>query len=567
MAIAVLLGGLHDAGRVAIANMKTSKDWRTAIIKQGCLLCLCLSWFAWQARADTYRRQPDIDAINYLFRLTLSDDTDEIVAEATIDLRFMKDNLTDFTLDLASVNGAKGMNVSEVRAGSASLRFAHNADRLHITLGSPSRAGERREFTVRYRGFPANGLRILKNKFGERCFFSENWPNNARQWLPMIDHPYDKATSEFIVTAPVKYQVVANGLLQEETDLGDGRRLTHWKQSVPIASWLNALGVAQFAVHHAGPVKGIELQTWVYHQERAIGPAWFETRSRQALEFFSEHIGPYSYEKLANVEAAGFGGGTEHASAIFYGEKSILERPDAGLIAHEIAHQWFGNSVTEKDWDDVWLSEGFATYFTLLVAEHYEGRDAFVAGLKRSRDQVFTLEKQNPRIAVLHDNLADMKLVLNRIIYQKGGWTLHMLRGLMGTEKFWAGIRDYYQRYRNGSATTDDFRRVMQEHSGLELSWFFQQWLARAGSPVVEGGWRFDAVTRRIVVELAQTQPGEPYRLPLEIGITVDGAIRIEKIELIQKQQRFELPADKEPLMLAIDPNTWALMQVRFDKR
>jgi aminopeptidase N len=540
---------------------------RSRVFKQGCLLCLCLSWFASLAMADTYPRQPDVDVLNYVFRLTLSDDTDEIMGEVTVDLRFLKDNLTDFTLDLASANGGKGMSVSDVQSGSAPLRFTHEADGLRIALGSPSRGGERRQFTVRYRGIPANGLRILKNKFGERCFFSENWPNNARQWLPMIDHPYDKATSEFIVTAPVKYQVVANGLLQEETDLGDGRRLTHWKQSVPIASWLNALGVAQFAVHHAGLIKGVALQTWVYHQERTTGPAWFETKSRQAFEFFSEKIGPYSYEKLANVEAAGFGGGTEHASAIFYGENSILTRPDTGLIAHEIAHQWFGNSVTEKDWDDVWLSEGFATYFTLLVVEHYEGRDAFVAGLKRSREQVFSLEKQNPGVAVLHNNLADMKKVLNRIIYQKGGWTLHMLRSLMGTEKFWAGIRDYYQRYRNGSATTQDFRLVMQEHCGLELSWFFQQWLARAGSPVIDGSWRYDATTKRVVIELRQTQVGEAYRLPLEIGITLDGAPKIEKIEFTRKQQRFEIAADKEPLMVTLDPNTCTLMEMSFGKR
>jgi aminopeptidase N len=538
------------------------------------LLCLCLSVFASQAFADTYPRQPGIDALHYVFRLALSDDTDEIVGEATIDLRFIRDSLTDFTLDLASAIGGKGMTVSEVESGGAALQFTHQADLLRIRLASPSKAGERRQFTVRYRGVPGKGLRILNNKFGERCFFSENWPNNARQWLPMIDHPYDKATSEFIITAPVKYQVVANGLLREETDLGDGRRLTHWKQSVPIASWLNAIGVAQFAVHHAGSVKGVELQTWVYHQERTTGPAWFETTARQAVEFFSEHIGPYSYEKLANVEAAGFGGGTEHASAIFYGENSILTNPATGvvrngtnLITHEIAHQWFGDAVTEKDWDDVWLSEGFATYFTLLSTEHYQGRDAFVAGLQRSREQVFSLEKRSPGVAVLHDNLADMKDVLNQLIYQKGGWTLHMLRSLMGTEKFWAGIRDYYQRYRDHSASTDDFRRVMEENSGLDLSWFFKQWLARAGSPVIEGSWHYDAATKRVVLELAQTQPGDAYRLPLEIGITTDGKLTIEMIELTQKQQRFEIAADKEPAAVNLDPNTWVLMEARIGKR
>jgi aminopeptidase N len=526
------------------------------------------------ALADTYPRQHGVDALNYLFRLTLSDDTDEIIGEAVIDLRFIADNSTGFALDLSSANGGKGMTVSVVQSAGSALRFTHEANLLRITLATPAKAGERRQFTVRYRGVPSGGLRILKNKFDERCFFSENWPNNARQWLPMIDHPYDKATSEFIITAPARYQVVANGLLQEATDLGDGRRLTHWKQSVPIASWLNALGVAQFAVHHAGPVKGVELQTWVYHQERLTGPAWFETTARQAMEFYSDRIGPYSYEKLANVEAAGFGGGTEHASAIFYGENSILMNPNTGvmrsgtgLIAHEIAHQWFGDSVTEKDWDDVWLSEGFATYFTLLFVEHYQGRDAFVAGLQRSREQVFTLEKRSPGVAVLHNNLADMRNVLNQLIYQKGGWTLHMLRGLMGTDRFWAGIRDYYRRYRDGSASTEDFRRVMEENSGLQLSWFFRQWLARAGSPGIEGEWRYDAATKRVVVELTQTQAGDAYVLPLEIGITTDGPQKIEKIELTQKQQQFQIAADKEPTSVALDPNTWVLMESRFVKR
>ena len=547
-------------------------SWRSAV--NSALLCLSLSLCTSPAFADTYPRQTGVDALAYVFRLTLSDDVDEILGETTLDLRLLQDKLTDFTLDLASVNGGKGMTVSEVQSGSTALRFKHEADLLRITLDSPSKAGERRQFTVRYRGVPARGLRILKNKFGERCFFSENWPNNARQWLPMIDHPYDKATSEFIITAPVKYQVVANGLLQEETDLGDGRRLTHWKQSVPIASWLNALGVAQFAVHHAGLVKGVELQTWVYHQERTTGPAWFENTARQAIEFFSEQIGPYSYEKLANVEAAGFGGGTEHASAIFYGENSILTNPNTGimrtgtnLIAHEIAHQWFGNAVTEKDWDDVWLSEGFATYFTLLFIEHYQGRDAFVAGLQRSREQVFALEKRSPGIAVLHSNLADMKNVLNQIIYQKGGWTLHMLRSLIGTEKFWSGIRDYYQRYRDGSASTEDFRLVMQEKSGKDLSWFFQQWLSRAGSPSIEGVWRYDVTKKRVVLELAQTQPGEPYRLPLEISLTIDGVSRNERIEMTLKQQRFEIVADKEPATVTLDPNTSMLIETRFGKR
>ena len=140
------------------------------------------------------------------------------------------------------------MTVTRVTSDGKPVRFVHQNNVLTLPLATPSMAGRHAQFTIAYHGAPAGGLRILPNKHGDWSAFSENWPNHARDWLPIIDHPYDKATSEFIVTAPAKFQVVANGLLLEETDLGDGRRRTHWKQSVPIASWLNALGVEQFAV-------------------------------------------------------------------------------------------------------------------------------------------------------------------------------------------------------------------------------------------------------------------------------------------------------------------------------
>ena len=162
-------------------------------------------------------------------------------------------------------------------------------------------------------------------------------------------------------------------MLQEELDLGDGRRMTHWKQSVPIASWLNNIGVAQFSSRHFATAAGVPLQTWVFPQDRDNGIVTFEGPTRQAMEFFASHIGPYPYEKLADVQVAGMGGGMEHASAIFFGERSVTNRPAFGLVAHEIAHQWFGDSVTEKDWDDAWLSEGFATYFASLATRVLRG--------------------------------------------------------------------------------------------------------------------------------------------------------------------------------------------------
>jgi aminopeptidase N len=352
--------------------------------------------------------------------------------------------------------------------------------------------------------------------------------------------------------------VVANGALEEEIDLGDGRRLTHWNQKVPIATWLYNIGVAQFAVRRFGRAAGVPLETWVYHQDREPGIATFEDAARRAVEFFSSHIGPFPYQKLAHVQAAGMGGGMEHASEIFYGERTVTGQPAYGLVAHESAHQWFGDSVTEKDWDDVWLSEGFATYFALLASEHYDGRDAFVAGLKRSREQVFATEKRLPGTAVVQDK--PWKGIPNPIVYQKGGWSLHVLRGQVGSTVFWAGIRRYFRQFRDQNASTDDFRRVMEEASGQKLGWFFQQWLYRPGHPVLDGVWTYNAAAKKVAIELTQTQAGEVYRLPLEVAV----GTKVQRIEMTEKQQRFEIAADQAPASVTLDPNTWVLMEATF---
>jgi aminopeptidase N len=457
------------------------------------------------------------------------------------------------------------MTVSDVISDGGPLKFAHADDRLTITLPAPPKAGDRRQFTVKYHGVAGSGLHIAKNKFGERTFFSWNWPTLARQWLPTIDHPSDKATSEFLVTAPARYQVVANGVLVEVLDLGDGRRMTHWKQSVPIATWLNNIGVARFSSRHFGAVAGVPLQTWVFPQDRDNGIVTFEEPTRRAMEFFTAHIGPFPYEKLADVQVSEMGGGMEHASAIFYGEKSVSNRPAFGLVAHEISHQWFGDSVTEKSWDDAWLSEGFATYFASLATEFYDGRDAFLTSMKRSRTGILAMEKRTPNVAVIHDNLPEIQngRAPVGIVYQKGGWTLHMLRGVAGTEKFWAGIREYYRRYRDSNASTDDLRAVMEEAAGVDLGWFFRQWLYRPGSPSVEGGWKYNESGKKVEINLLQTQEGEPFRLPLEVSI----GDKIERIEMTSKSQHFEIPADHAPASVDLDPNCWVLMDAKFAGR
>jgi len=524
---------------------------------------------------DEYPRRIGIDVENYRFELTLSDETDEIVGRVTVSIRFRTNGVATLPLDLSNVDGeGRGMRVSSVVIAGAQVGYTHEEDLLTVRLAEPGRAGHRIDVTIAYRGSPATGLRIGPNKYGDRTFFSDNWPNRARNWLPTIDHVYEKAMNEFVVTAPSHYQVVSNGLLIEESDLGDGSRLTHWKQSVPISPWLYVLGVARFAVQNVDEFQGKPIQTWVYAQDRDAGFYDFAVPTKQALEFYDEYVGPFAYEKLANVTSPATGGGMEAASAIMYGENSVTGERSVrwrNVIIHEIAHQWFGNAVTEADWDDVWLSEGFATYFTLLFREHAYGRDDFVDGLKGAAERVFTQYEQDPGYRIVHDNLEDMSRVTSGATYQKGAWVLHMLRKRMGDEAFWAGIQAYYTTHMNGSATTDDFRAAMERASDSDLEAFFQQWLYQGGNPRLEGWWRYDPTARAISIEINQRQTAVgPFDFPLEVGIYMGESERptsIHSVQVTDTFHRFVIAVPGEPKDVRLDPDTWALFEAEFEKR
>jgi len=512
---------------------------------------------------DTYPRQPGIDAQHYAVRLTLlTSDSNDVQAEATVTLRLVSAGTREAVLDLTSAGSdGKGMTVTSVQAGGAAMKFEHRENRLHLPLPGGVAVGDDVVFTIAYHGVPRDGLRLLNNIHGDRTAFSENWFHGARQWLPMVDHPADKATGELIVTTKADYQVVSNGVIVEQVDLPGGLRRTHWKQDVPISSWLYSLGVAKFIVRQGGTVRGVPLSFWAFPQDADKGLTALARNARESFEFFSDRIGPYAYGKLAHVEAAGMGGGTEHVSNIFYGEKSITA--GQAPVVHETAHQWFGDSVTESDWNDVWLSEGFATYFALLFTEYSAGRDAFVDGVRRTRTSVLRLEQSLPNTPVVHANFNEgaQNGPNNRLAYDKGAWTLHMLRDQVGTDAFWRGIRLYYQRHMNGLASTADLRSAMEEVSGQDLHWFFAQWLTRSGVPQLSGSWRYDAAAKQAVVTLRQTQTGEPYRFPLGIGVTTTTGSTpvVRRVDVTARDASFTVPSDAEPVSVSLDPGVWLL--------
>lgn len=523
---------------------------------------------------DSYPKNVGIDITHYTFALFLSDEVSVIKGTASISYRLLQPDIKRLRFDLINKSDAapyRGMRVVAVTRKEVAVNFTHENDVLWIDLDTRYSINELNEIEISYEGEPATGLRIGSNKYGDRTFFSDNWPNKARHWLPTVDHPYDKATCEFIVTAPLHYQVISNGLKVEETNLDGEQKLTHWKQSVPIASWLFALGVAEFAVQYMDKFEGKSIQTWVYRQDRDSGFYDFAVPSKDALQFFSDYVGPYAYEKLANVQTNSVSGGMEAASSIFYDSRSVTghrtERWQQ-VIVHEIAHQWFGNAVTEYDWDDVWLSEGFATYFTMLFLEHAQGKKKFVDELEKSRNRIFAFYKDNKDYRIVHNNLTDMSKVTTIQTYQKGAWTLHMLRQLIGDDHFQKGIKSYYENHYNGNATTADFIKEMEKESGQDLSIFFKQWLYQGGNLELNVQWKFDPKTSRLQVRLDQLQSKYLFQVPVEIGLrtTDSGALKIERLTLNEATQIFEFPMNKEPQELVVDPNTKLLSSWKIQK-
>lgn len=527
-------------------------------------------------RADNYPKNYNIDILHYKFEINLSDDTDEIIARNSITVLFKKDGITQVRLDLVnqsdSLNG-KGMKVESINQMDKVLNYVHAGNVLWITLDKPSVANTETEITIAYRGIPADGLRIGKTMHRDRSFFNENWPNRARHWLPTVDHPYEKASSEFIIKAPSHYQVISNGLLQEETMINADTKLTHWKQSVPVSCWLYVLGVAEFAVQYLDYFEGKSIQTWVYSKDRDAGFFDFAEPTNKVLHFFSDYIGPFVYEKLANVQTPSVNGGMETSSAIFYGEDLVTGRRDKrfrNIIIHELAHQWFGNSVTESSWDDAWLSEGFATYFTMLYIEHAYGREEFVDQLLSAKETSYNLLAKVPDYKIVDDRSPELTPVVNGLTYQKGAWILHMLRNLVGDQAFQAGIKDYYQRFINSHATTDDFRHAMERASGKDLKTFFSQWLYQGGAIKLKGTWHYDAEKKLILLQFQQTHDQQfQFDFRLELAVYHSGKIipEISSHSFNSKRLELTLASETKPEKLILDPRTILLASWEFEER
>ena len=516
--------------------------------------------------ADGYERQPALDVLHYEIAIELSAESARVAGRTAVLYQAGAQDLARLALDFGAA-----MVVDSVTVDGRPTEFAREGDRLTLpAVATP--AGARGEAVVWYHGEPADGLIVGQDRHGGRAVFADNWADRGRHWFPSVDHPSDKATVEFDVVASAELEVVANGVPVERTDMGGGLARTRWRESTEIPVYGMVIGVADFAVETAGEVDGIDVTHWTFVEDSAAGAAAF-SRSTEILAFYDSLFGPYPYEKLAHVQSATKFGGMENPGAIFYDQERIGTALAAGaeeregltsLVAHETVHQWFGDAVTEADWNHLWLSEGFAEYFDAVFFEfhggiHGRGPVELARQMRVRALAVRELEAAAAQAIYAPDvGPGEYERLLDAENYEKGAWVLHMLRRLIGDDAFFEGVRDYYATLRGGTAWTADFARIMEEAAGRPLAWFFAQWIARPGMPVLSVSVVKGSGGR--ILRIEQLQAGEPYRLAVEVELRSGG--RSERRTVDIEGRSAEIPVDLEgPVDVVLDPDGWLLFE------
>jgi aminopeptidase N len=545
---------------------KPTRALRLNIFPATVLLALIFSINSFAARTE--RLIDGWKPTNYNVSLTLNDTLTEITsARAELTVVSLKDSLSQIDLDFGE------LLIDGVTVNNQAAPYQRSAGRLDIKLSNPMRKGASFVIGISYHGKPKDGLVLTIDKAGKPSAVGDNWPNRVHHWIPCLDHPSAKATVTFSVTVPAHDLVVANGKLDRVENTSATTRTWNYTESAPIPPYCMIIAVGDFA-RLEPPAEVTPLAYYVPLTDKDFALQGFAP-ANPALKFFSQTVAPYPYEKLALIVGATRFGGMENSSAIVFPSNLLDPRPEArlsgvykireGLVnvtAHEIAHQWFGDSVTESTWSDLWLSEGFAEYFEGLFIQRYEGDPAFQRYLSEEAQVYFNYEK-NTRKPIHDTETEDLFKLLNANNYQKGAWVLHMLRSELGDEQFFHSLRSYYEAHKHSTATTEDLRAALEKASGRDLKEFFARWIYGAGHPRYELTWDWNSKANRLrlVLKQLQTEPAFPNSVPLDI-ITAGGKRRVV-LKPTGKQTVEELKLDAAPNTINIDPDNTILKEAR----
>jgi aminopeptidase N len=528
--------------------------------------------------ANGARRERLVEAwrpVHYDVALTFDDKLSALTrAETKITIVVLRAPLRVVDLDFGA------LPVDGVLVGADAARFEQLADHLNVTLPRPALAEERLTLSITYHGRPADGLILTNDKDGHPAATGDNWPDRVHNWIPTLDHPSAKATVNFSVTAPARDLVIANGRLTGKATNESGWQTWTYSEGAPVPPYCMIVAVGEFAevVPSQLLTEGrlaTPLAYYVSPSEQSLALKGFSA-AVPSFKFFSQTVAPYPYEKLAHIVGTTRYGGMENTSAIVYPSTLLEPNPNAPVdehfnirravvevVAHETAHQWFGDAVTPATWADLWLSEGFANYFAGLFIEHEEGADAFHKYMQRQAETYLTYERRR-RAPIYDTETVKLNELLNGNNYQKGAWVLHMLRAQLGDAAFFAGLKRYYHAHAGATATTEDLRVALEQTSGQSLREFFARWVYASGHPRYELTWGWGRRARqggRLTLTLTQTQADAPFLTPVPIKIVAGNRAQQVTLRPVDRMTVANYNFAERPTDVLLDPDETLLKE------
>lgn len=450
--------------------------------------------------------------------------------------------------------------------------FTNDDKHITVQLARPLEIGDTLDIFIDYTvEKPEAGLHFYAPSSEEPdapyLVWSQGQSIDNRYWVPCFDHPNERMTTEISCTVARPYDVISNGVLVEKQDNPDETRTFRWLQDKPHVSYLMTLVVGKFA-SSSDEWRGVPL-TYLASPQYADKLAGSFKNTPKMIEFFSKKIGvDYPWRKYAQICCYGFGGGMENTSATTLGESALVDErarldddPD-GLISHELAHQWYGDLLTCRDWAHIWLNEGFASYFEALWDEEHAGEEEFAYNMRQKAGGAIWGGAEHP---VVWRGWSNPDEQFDSRAYPKGAWVLHMIRRRLGDEMFWKVMKTYTEKYAYQCVETTDFRKTIEDVTGYAFERFFYDWTERPGSPEVTVSYEWIADDSHAHITIEQTQEADPFYFPLKLVFRFDENVA-EKVvthDVNERKCEFNVSLPRKPVALRIDPDQAVLMTLQ----
>ncbi|MCH7761495.1 HEAT repeat domain-containing protein [candidate division TA06 bacterium] len=473
------------------------------------------------------------------------------------------------------------LKIQSVRSNGKKIPFDVTDEKLRVRFPKPLPTQKKTTVTIKYEGSPRRGLYFVgpDKAYPKKPIqiWSQGEDEDNRHWFPCYDYPNDKATSEVIVTVPQKYFALSNGKhLRTTHNRKEKTKTYHYRQTIPHVSYLITLVIGEF-VEVKDSFDGIPVLYYV-HPKRTEEARRSFGNTPKMLKFFSEKIGVnYPYERYSQICVSDFiFGGMENTTATtqteltLHDKRAHLDFTSDPLVAHELAHQWWGDLLTCKDWSHGWLNEGFATYFEALWKEHHLGKDEFLYGLYQEAQNYFKEDRERYRRSIVTKVYHQPMDLFDTHLYEKGALVLHMLRYYLGDDLFFKALHHYCVQHRGESVETSDLMKAIEETTGKNVEGFFDQWIFKGGHPdfKVQFEWDEEMKSAKLNVQQKQTvdETTPLFQMHLEVEFTTSKGKTTHRIHIQEKEQVFYFPLSEKPRMVRFDKGNWILKTLDFPR-